>query len=77
MKNMDPLNDNVVDLLKASNDSFTRDIWEDGKSQALFLYQQRKTRKRLTIFSGNRKSISNTTIGYDINYKIKCEERHV
>jgi myosin heavy subunit len=31
MKNMDPLNDNVVGLLQVSNDSFTREIWKDGK----------------------------------------------
>ena len=30
-KNMDPLNDNVVDLLQSSNDPFTRDLWKDGK----------------------------------------------
>jgi myosin protein heavy chain len=31
MKNMDPLNDNVVALLQTSNDPFTREIWKDGK----------------------------------------------
>jgi myosin heavy chain 9/10/11/14 len=31
MKNMDPLNDNIVALLQASSDSFTREIWKDGK----------------------------------------------
>jgi myosin heavy subunit len=31
MKNMDPLNDNVVALLQASSDPFTREIWKDGK----------------------------------------------
>ena len=31
MKNMDPLNDNVVALLQASSDPFTREIWRDGK----------------------------------------------
>lgn len=31
MKNMDPLNDNIVALLQASADSFTREIWKDGK----------------------------------------------
>lgn len=30
MKNMDPLNDNIVALLQASSDSFTREIWKDG-----------------------------------------------
>ena len=33
-KNMDPLNDNVVALLQASNDAFTRELWQDGKSNA-------------------------------------------
>jgi myosin heavy subunit len=32
MKNMDPLNDNVVALLQTANDPFTREIWKDGKS---------------------------------------------
>ena len=31
MKNMDPLNNNIVVLLQASNDPFTREIWKDGK----------------------------------------------
>lgn len=31
MKNMDPLNDNVVALLQASSDAFTRELWKDGK----------------------------------------------
>lgn len=30
MKNMDPLNDNIVALLQASSDVFTREIWKDG-----------------------------------------------
>lgn len=30
MKNMDPLNDNIVSLLQNSGDQFTRDIWKDG-----------------------------------------------
>ncbi|CAF0851620.1 unnamed protein product [Didymodactylos carnosus] len=29
MKNMDPLNDNVVALLQTANDPFTRDLWKD------------------------------------------------
>ena len=32
MKNMDPLNDNVVALLQASSDAFTRELWKDGKN---------------------------------------------
>ena len=35
MKNMDPLNDNVVALLQASSDPFTREIWKDGKKYSL------------------------------------------
>ncbi|CAM4789251.1 unnamed protein product [Rotaria magnacalcarata] len=31
MKNMDPLNDNVVALLQTSNDVFTREIWKDAE----------------------------------------------
>lgn len=30
MKNMDPLNDNVVSLLQASQDPFVVQIWKDG-----------------------------------------------
>jgi myosin protein heavy chain len=40
MKNMDPLNDNVVALLQTSNDPFTREIWKDGKFE--YLYKKRK-----------------------------------
>jgi len=36
MKNMDPLNDNVVELLQTSNDPFTREIWKDGKFYDLY-----------------------------------------
>ena len=35
MKNMDPLNDNIVALLQSSSDQFTRDIWKDGEFQHL------------------------------------------
>lgn len=31
MKNMDPLNENVVQLLQASGDPFVCTIWKDGK----------------------------------------------
>ena len=30
MKNMDPLNENVVSLLQNSSDSFVVQIWKDG-----------------------------------------------
>ena len=36
MKNMDPLNDNIVALLQVSSDPFTRDIWKDGKLLLFF-----------------------------------------
>jgi hypothetical protein len=36
MKNMDPLNDNVVALLQTANDLFTREIWKDGKRHFRF-----------------------------------------
>ena len=35
MKNMDPLNDNVVALLKESTISLVAQIWKDGKGSAL------------------------------------------
>jgi myosin protein heavy chain len=38
MKNMDPLNDNIVALLQVSSDPFTRDIWKDGKFFFLVLF---------------------------------------
>lgn len=35
MKNMDPLNENVVSLLQASQDPFVVYIWKDGESSWL------------------------------------------
>ena len=32
LKNMDPLNENVVSLLQGSQDDFLRMIWKDGQS---------------------------------------------
>ena len=32
LKNMDPLNENVVSLLQASSDDFIRYIWKDGEN---------------------------------------------
>ena len=31
VKNMDPLNENIVSLLQNSSDHFTMSIWKDGK----------------------------------------------
>ena len=31
MKNMDPLNENIVSLLQQSTDPFVVQIWKDGK----------------------------------------------
>ncbi len=39
---MDPLNDNIVALLQVSSDSFTRDIWKDGKNFFRFFYKKLK-----------------------------------
>lgn len=36
MKNMDPLNENVVSLLQNSSDSFVVQIWKDGKLKKSF-----------------------------------------
>lgn len=36
MKNMDPLNENVVGLLQSSGDSFVANIWKDGESFVWF-----------------------------------------
>ena len=35
MKNMDPLNENVVSLLQASQDQFVVNIWKDGQSRPI------------------------------------------
>ena len=48
MKNMDPLNDNIVALLQASSDTFTREIWKDGKF--IFLKRKRKRRRKKNSF---------------------------
>lgn len=37
MKNMDPLNENIVQLLQASQDQFVLQIWKDGKIRFLIL----------------------------------------
>ena len=31
MKNMDPLNENVVSIMSASTDAFISQMWKDGK----------------------------------------------
>ena len=36
MKNMDPLNENIVSLLQQSTDSFVVQIWKDGKNLNIF-----------------------------------------
>ena len=41
MKNMDPLNDNVVALLQTSNDPFTREIWKDGKFEYFYIKKKK------------------------------------
>ena len=35
MKNMDPLNENVISLMQSSSDSFVCAIWKDGKLHIL------------------------------------------
>ncbi len=52
MKNMDPLNDNIVALLQASSDTFTREIWKDGK----LIYATRR-KKISSNYALNSKSI--------------------
>ena len=37
MKNMDPLNDNIVTLLHQSSDKFVSELWKDGTPLALIL----------------------------------------
>lgn len=31
MKNMDPLNENVVSMMQGSSDTFVSTIWKDGR----------------------------------------------
>lgn len=38
MKNMDPLNENVVQLLQNSTDSFVQSIWKDGMNTIVLLF---------------------------------------
>jgi hypothetical protein len=52
MKNMDPLNDNVVALLQTSNDPFTREIWKDGKL-GFFLLKKIRNDFILSYYLGN------------------------
>ncbi|CAF3396041.1 unnamed protein product [Rotaria sp. Silwood1] len=47
MKNMDPLNDNVVALLQTSNDTFTREIWKDAEIVGLAVTDQNDTTSNL------------------------------
>ena len=56
MKNMDPLNDNVVALLQNSNDPFTCNIWKDGKvPYCLFVNiigdKKRKEKQVIMVYS--------------------------
>ena len=37
MKNMDPLNENVVSILQASTDPFVSAIWKDGENLTISL----------------------------------------
>lgn len=45
MKNMDPLNDNITDLLHNSTIGFVAALWKDSKSRELF-----KVKKLFKIF---------------------------
>ena len=42
-KNSDPLNENIVELLKASSDPFVKSLWQDGECEGfidlLFTYE--------------------------------------
>ena len=42
MKNMDPLNDNVTELLHNSSDSFVANMWKDSKCnwQSTLLFEE-------------------------------------
>lgn len=40
MKNMDPLNENIVSLLQQSTDPFVVQIWKDGKWWSLSLFSR-------------------------------------
>lgn len=38
MKNMDPLNEHVVQLMQNSSDQFVQQIWKDGIIFIIFVY---------------------------------------
>lgn len=40
VKNMDPLNENVVELLQLSKDPLVCEIWKDGESAMKKIYSQ-------------------------------------
>ena len=54
MKNMDPLNENVIQQLKASQDPFIVNIWKDaeivGKYTQIHSYNPKSSNKYLTKF---------------------------
>ena len=53
MKNMDPLNENIVQYLQASQDPFVCHIWKDG---------EQKISLNLTLFAQLAKLATVTTI---------------
>ena len=65
MKNMDPLNDNVVALLQASSDPFTREIWKDGKFES-FLLKMKGNYLILSDYLGNETMSHSSLFFWDI-----------
>ena len=55
MKNMDPLNENVVSLLQASQDQFVVNIWKDGE-------EYRPAPTRCTLYRAPARAVPMTPI---------------
>jgi myosin heavy subunit len=58
MKNMDPLNENIVQYLQASQDPFVCHIWKDGKHDDKF------SLLRLLLYFGGFWAITSVTYSF-------------
>ena len=52
MKNMDPLNENIVQQLRQSQDQFVSTIWKDGECHSAFRIRPELTMNSNTNSSG-------------------------
>ncbi len=66
MKNMDPLNDNIVVQLQSSSDGFTREIWKDGQLAVFlisFLYSKSLTIEKHASLDNTKKHFLRCSLG--------------